>query len=275
MQVENRHHRSTLAFPFDPLRDDHAYFLGLLATDGTIRESDRNRGRISFELAERDAQLLAMLAKRIPYHATFQQRLRATNFRAEYRSTVLSFHDRRFREELAVLGYAAGPKALTAAPPIGPFDSTGFWRGVVDGDGSLGITSLGKPFVSLVTASEALRTGFVDLIRTLVEVAPNPMRNTRDGVFNITAWNEDAQEIVRALYLPGVIAIERKRVATGAILAWSRPDNWPRAYRAKRWSPDEDAVVLGEGTQHAIAERLGRTVQSVNLRRWRLRSRAA
>ena len=43
----------------------------------------------------------------------------------------------------------------------------------------------------------------------------------------------------------------------------------------KAWTPEEDAIVM-LGLPHAeTAKRLGRTAQSVNLRRWRLRKAAA
>jgi LAGLIDADG-like domain len=38
-----------------------------------------------------------------------------------------------------------------------PFSTNDYLRGLVDADGSVGITSLGLPFVSFTTASEDLR----------------------------------------------------------------------------------------------------------------------
>src|ERR1700733_972019 len=89
--------------PFDPIRDDHAYFLGLLATDGHIYETSRNRGRIAFELASRDASVLTDLAERIPYRSHLTRRRRATNFKTSHESAVLVFHDLGFRRTLARL----------------------------------------------------------------------------------------------------------------------------------------------------------------------------
>lgn len=112
----------------DPMRDEHAYFLGLLATDGNISETTRNRGRISFELGSRDADVLRSLAERIPAAGHLSTRSRTTNFRTGYESTVLAFHDLTLRREVAVLGYVAGRKFDTVGPPVGPYDERGFWR---------------------------------------------------------------------------------------------------------------------------------------------------
>jgi hypothetical protein len=265
--------RADLAFAFNPRRDDHAYFLGLFATDGTIYESSRNRGRVTFELCSTDASVLRVLADRIPYRSHFRDRYRNTNFAQGYRSVVLTFHDLRFRRELAALGYVAGKKSETVGPPRCVHDESGFWRGVVDGDGSLGMTGNERPFVSLVTASEQLRNAYVEFVARVAGVRPNPQRNARDRVFNIVVFDEPAQALVAQLYSDELIAIPRKLNAAKIVAAWRRPANRKRIdFERRKWTPEEDRSVLAGPPVAVIAAELGRTARSVNIRRWRLRA---
>src|SRR5665213_3655904 len=228
----------------DPRCDQHAYFLGLLATDGTISENTRNRGRVTFELGISDARILADLAREVPYRATLHERCRTTNFSANYRSGILSFFDLGLRRGLADLGYCAGRKSATVAPPRGPYNEIGFWRGVVDGDGSLGTIADGRPYASLITASQTLRDQYVDFVFRTTGSRPNPSRNRRDNVFNIVVYAEAAQQLASTLYTPGAIAIERKARAAETIKRWRRP-GWQRrvTFERRRWLPSEDQIL--------------------------------
>ena len=260
----------------DPLQDDHAYFLGLLATDGHIAESTRNRGRVSFELSAIDGSILRTLAARIPYRAHLSVRQRTTNFARNHISVVLNFHDLQLRHQLRDLGFGPGRKSSIIAPPRQPYNERGFWRGVLDGDGSLGMTGQNRPFVSLVTASETLRNAYVDFMHRTVGARPNPQRNQRDRVYNIVVFTETALQIVAELYSEDMIAIPRKLEAARFLSQWRRPPgSRRRTFECRRWSEEEDAVVLGGDPLATIAVKLRRTTCSVNLRRWRLRHRVA
>lgn len=256
----------------DPERDDHAYFLGLLATDGSISETSRNRGRVAFELGASDASILAELADRIPYRAHLSRRRRTTNFRADYDSAILSFHDLRLRRSLAALGFRSGKTATTIGLPTQAFNEIGFWCGVVDGDGSIGLTRTNRPFASFVTASERLRDGYVDFLYRVTGRRLNPNRNTRDRVYNIVVFDEGAQQIATTLYRNGTIAIERKAMSARLIADWKRP-GWKKriTFERRRWNPDQDQDVLSGTTHKEVAVKLGRTLQSVKMRHWRLR----
>jgi len=264
--------RGELPYSFDPLKDAHAYFLGLLATDGTIYESSRNRGRVSFELKASDAPVLRSLAEIVPYRSHFRYRCRDTNFARVYESAILTFHDLRFRRELSALGYVSGKKSQTTTVPRCEYDEIGFWRGVVDGDGSLGITGIDRPFVSLVTASQQLRDAYVEFVTRVAGTRPDPKRNARDRVFNIVVFDEPAQVLARRLYAEASIAIPRKAYAARVVQSWERPNNRKRVdFERRRWTPEEDRRVLESLPQALVAAELGRTVNSISIRRWRLR----
>ncbi|GAA2132488.1 hypothetical protein GALLR39Z86_23690 [Glycomyces algeriensis] len=79
-----------------------------------------------------------------------------------------------------------------------------------------------------------------------------------------------------AWYSPGAIGIDRKLKSATQVAAWAPDPTKVGRYGVarKRWTPEEDQIVR----VHSIAEAaklLGRTEQSVNLRRWRLRNAAS
>ena len=82
---------------------------------------------------------------------------------------------------------------------------------------------------------------------------------------------DSAVEFARWLYEDACIAMERKREAALAAADWERPAGMRARCNRKRWTPAEDAVVLRMSIKDA-AEALGRTKQSVSLRRWRLKA---
>ncbi|WP_082622779.1 LAGLIDADG family homing endonuclease [Terrabacter sp. Root85] len=70
--------------------------------------------------------------------------------------------------------------------------SRAYLRGVLDGDGSVGFTRTGAPFVSLVTASEPMARFFEDQVWEVCGVRRSTRRNTRDRVFNVMVTNTSA-----------------------------------------------------------------------------------
>ena len=70
----------------------------------------------------------------------------------------------------------------------------------MDGDGSLGMTGQGLPFISLVTKSEYLKEGYLDFLESHLGIKKNVSRNKRDGVYNIMSNSKPALVISNYLY---------------------------------------------------------------------------
>ncbi|WP_206340102.1 hypothetical protein [Blastococcus litoris] len=249
----------------------HAYFFGFAQTDGSHYAGTRQRGRLTIELSECDDALLHTFTTLFDVHSRVSYRQRTTNFGA-HRSATWTLCDLAFRRELTELGLPPGRKAVTAAPPITAFSVRDYARGLVDGDGSVGFTGTGLPFVSFVTASEALARFFCAQVSAVSGARRNPARNSRDGVFNPMVAGDPAAAFAEWLYPDGCLALERKHAAAKRVAAWTRPaDMRARPVAgARRWTAAEDADVVN-GTVEAAAIRLGRTPASVSVRRWRLR----
>ena len=247
-----------------------AYLFGFLQADGHLQESTRNRGRVSVELGAQDRWLVEQFAALVPFASSLRTRTRTTNFRQEYTSIVWEVCDRRFREALKAAGLTAGQKSRTVAAPNLPFAEADYWRGVVDADGSLGLTSLGFPFVSLITSSDALAADFLAFVDRVTGSEKTARRNTRDHVFNIAVFKEQAQTLARTLYADAAtLALPRKKAKASAMIAWRRPETMRRMSRQRPWNAEQDHFILSHALEESAA-RLGRTEKSVTMRLWRL-----
>ena len=277
---------STAAFPgthqaqrvpvgttFD-LRDPaSAYVFGFMQADGHHRAGPGKKGSIVVEIKAQDADLLQVMQEVLPWPTSISFRTRSTNFKesAEFASLTLCTLAGRMR--LLELGLPCGRKSASIAPPPEPFSHSDYLRGLFDADGSVGFTAKGSPFLSIVTASPATAEFTCAEILRVTGARREPRPNKRDGVMNIMVANDPAAELARWLYQDACIALARKQAAGLAVAAWERPSGMRARYAAKRWTPAEDAVVL-RMTQEEAARKLGRTIRSVSMRRWRLQRMA-
>lgn len=250
---------------------EFAYMFGFLQADGHLYANTRNRGKLTLELQAQDVWLLEQFVKLVPFYSSLKFRTRQTNFRDSHTSAVWSIHDRSFREALIARGFPVGKKSNILAIPDGEFSIVDYFRGIVDADGSLGLTAKGFPYVSLITASESLATEYIRFLYEKIECRKKTERNLRDRVFNIAVFKEDAQALVSCLYYPGGLALPRKVAKVPEIACWQRLSG-RRKYTTRSWCVEEDDYIL----HHTVEESalfLGRTIQSIKMRLWRLKSK--
>ncbi|MEW2315848.1 LAGLIDADG family homing endonuclease [Streptomyces bauhiniae] len=251
---------------------EYAYMFGFLQADGHLAKGPGQKGALSVELGLRDAAILRPFAELTPYRSRITERTRSTNFAATHTSVTWTLYALEARTKLNALGLPYGRKSGTIAPPRVEFSGHDYVRGLIDGDGSVGFTGKGRPFLGLTTASTAIAAYVCDYGAETTGVERTVRRNARDGMYNIVWTNEAAQRLAAALYYPDCLALDRKRTAARSVAVWVRPEGMRAAYTPRRWSPDEDRVLLGINSPTAAAEALGRTTQSCNLRLWRLRT---
>ncbi|GEM33678.1 hypothetical protein NN3_46850 [Nocardia neocaledoniensis NBRC 108232] len=257
----------------DPAIPAVAYVIGLLQTDGSHEGSLDGKGRISLELAVRDENVLLQVADILPCYSSIGRRSRSTNFADHSETATLRFYDRGTRQALANLGVPVGRKARHIEPPAQPFARADYLRGLLDGDGSIGFTRKGEPFISFVTASPTAAEFFCRAVRDVCGVERSCRPNQRDGVCNVMVLNRAAAQLAAWAWCePVVIGIERKRAAAALVAQWSPPAAKEGRYGVtrKQWTAADDDVVL-EHSPTVAAGLLGRTVSSVSARRWRLR----
>lgn len=209
------------------MNSQESYIYGLMLADGNLyfskdrrREVD-NRGRVSLEVNSRDKDICLKLFDIIP-NSKISQRIRDTNFKKNYSTCVFSNHQQAFREWLMSCGFPKEDKTFNAAPPTEIYNEIDFWRGFIDGDGSLGITAKNIPFVSLVTDSEAIKEAYLDFLFRFYGLKKKSSRNKRDGAYNIMVTNENAVKLAEDLYLSSDLYLDRKFKKAIQLQSWVR-----------------------------------------------------
>ena len=142
----------------------YAYLFGFIQTDGHLYNSTRDRGRLSIEINKQDEHILLAFKNFIPFHSSITERVRTTNFSANQKSVIWRVYDKRFRDYLEMWGLPNGSKSQLIKLPSGQFSKVDYFRGLIDGDGSLGLTAKGFPFLSLVTSSSKIAVGYIEFI---------------------------------------------------------------------------------------------------------------
>lgn len=203
-----------------------AYIFGLFQTDGHLSANTRNRGRLSLEINIKDQNIIHDIAKILPVTYTIKYRTRTTNFKKSNKSIILNIFDLSFRQELILLGLPIGNKSKIIKPPTTQYSEKDYWRGIIDGDGSLGFCKSGKyivPFISLITTSKNLYLAYKKFVFKIINHIVNINPNKRDNAYNIILKSEDAQKMINYLYSNSNIFIKRKQDIAKEIIKWKRP----------------------------------------------------
>ena len=151
--------------------EEKSYIYGLLLTDGSldIKDFKTYSGTVKLEVAYKDKDIIEKLYNIVPY-SSIKERTRKTNFSEEYHSIIFSNSRKSFINELIKMGFPLKDKTLLAEPPKIDYDIDAFWRGVIDGDGSLGLRKSKNgltPFLSLTTKSELLKNAFCNYLHDI------------------------------------------------------------------------------------------------------------
>ena len=186
------------------------YIYGFMLADGNLSLYERNRGKLSTEVNVRDADIVYKIDKILP-GGFIHERIRSTNFKKEaYKSITYSNYLLEVRNSFLERGFPAGKKSSIANVPKDAYSDKDFWRGFIDGDGSIGYTKDNIPYISLGTISENLYQAFIKFLQEKFGIVKKLHRNKRDNFYNITLKNEDAINVATYLYEGATIYLERK-----------------------------------------------------------------
>ena len=252
--------------------NEHAYLIGLFQTDGSL-SFNNGKFRLTLELSIKDIQILDKIQDLFnnEVHVGRSIRARKTNFKNNYTSCVLRFYSKDFINKYFTNWIPVGEKSEIISPPLW-CNSKDYIRGLIDGDGSLGITSTGIPFISLCTKSDLVKNYILEFLEKEFNIYKNISRNKRDSIYNISLFNEDAIKVSRFLYENNEISLPRKFSKFNEMLLWKR--NKPsRKGNPRKWKEHEDKMVISNN--FSIEEKikiLNRSKKSIQTRIWRLQS---
>jgi hypothetical protein len=260
----------------DLMDPNWAYFVGLCHTDGNMAQRTGEYYGSSYlriRLKVSDKSLLIKL--RTLFGGSVTTYKQVTNFTKgkPHEMASLNIYREAMHEELhQKCGMLYGRKAYDIAPPIERYAISDYWRGVIDGDGSIGFSASGRdhqwsiPFLSFGTMSEAMKNEFIKLVKTITGRTMISTRNQQYNMFIMSLYNEDAQKLIEFLYYPGCLALPRKMKKATNILRWKRPDGMKKI---TRWTPGEDQVISTYSVKSA-AKQLNRSIKCIYERRYTL-----
>jgi hypothetical protein len=201
----------------DELTPDAAYWLGIFFTDGTVTSWANRSDEVAVVLKRSDRGHLVKLrdflgsehaitpiapARVSPQYAAPNGGQGTGAFRYSFRSQRLA--DRVL--DLGRYGPAVNP-ALAA--------SRDFWRGCVDGDGTLGI-SCGVPQAKLF-GSQWLLSAFVDFLGPVSSWRPLNVRPSK-SIFVVSTSYQTAVKVTRRLYSGASTGLDRKMAVAERIM---------------------------------------------------------
>jgi transposase len=246
---------------FDELSPEAAYWVGFLFADGSVGRKRRS-GPISVRLSERDSKHLVKLQEFLNSSHTISI-APAGNYGgySSKPSMHLMFTSERLTQQLLSLGRYEGPISDLL------IQSRDFWRGVVDGDGSLGILETGYAYFGVV-GSRRLLEAFMSFLKSNELGARMTIRADKT-IFQVATAGHTAEKIVVFLYRDATVALDRKAASAAKIAAMSDTH-----LSAERFRLDQERARLAKiaawyqdgASLQQIGLRLG--VSNVTILRW-------
>ncbi|MGA2425659.1 MAG: hypothetical protein ABSG07_16770 [Terriglobales bacterium] len=206
---------------FDVLTSDAAYWLGFLFADGYVQPIRGKRAaQIKLILAEKDsAHLYAFAAFLESGHA-----IRHKVHNGSYGSNPCVNIDIPSTRLAKVLGTYGMRGVKTERMPVPELlQNRDFWRGVVDGDGSVLIVPRNDgrqphPVLQLV-GSRQIVFGFLNFVNKLHLTKINPKYVAAQHIWRVKFTYHAARKAIHALYSDASTSLARKKVVADRVLA--------------------------------------------------------
>lgn len=131
---------------FDSLNENSLYWLGFLATDGCLPSKGKG---IQFVLKESDWEHVDNFRKFVNFNGSVK-------FEKQNKSARIYFTSRPIRQRLIELKITP-VKSRTLSLSKELKNCKDFWRGCIDGDGSVGIKQSGYPFINFCGTEDMVR----------------------------------------------------------------------------------------------------------------------
>jgi len=214
-----------------------SYLLGFIQTDG---HRSKSTNAIYISLSYKDIDILSKIKEYLHIPNDIRIRIRDTNFKKQYKSCEFSFSWTYISEIINFI--PSGEKSFMICPPPIEYSEIDYWRGVIDGDGSLGFRYGGRgtmePYISLITKSDDLAIAFQEFVFKKYYSKNNSNKNKRDNCYNIALSNVNAQKVVNDLYYNNCFSLDRKIAKAKDIT------NFIIDIKNRQYSRDDDIILL-------------------------------
>lgn len=199
---------------FESITEESAYWTGFLMADGCVTDS----GVVSVALQLIDINHLEKFKKFLKSEHPIQTYEREADFSSlnrtqdackYYSQARISFSSVKIAESLKM--YGVTPRKSLSAKVKLLANNRHFWRGVIDGDGSIGLLKRGNiPFLSLI-GSKGIIKQFLKFVNCIVRNGVR-MRAAKDSTktFTVNFSANTAAQIVSFLYDNANVYLDRK-----------------------------------------------------------------
>jgi hypothetical protein len=193
---------------FDSLTDEAAYWIGFLLADGCISISP---GRHVVQLSQRksDSHHLQKFLNFIgsPTRPIYLRKsTKFKNYKCQDTASVVVC-SKVICDSLQKWGVHQRKSKIAEAPDCLVLNPH-FWRGVVDGDGWVGVQRKGTLAVLGLCGGRYLCEQFKEFIKTIVPTGSNVIKN--HSIFSIRIFARQAKLVLATLYPTDAIALSRK-----------------------------------------------------------------
>ena len=192
---------------FNRESEEAAYYFGLLLSDGNISD----RGKVTIGLQSKDRAILESLVSAAKLNSHVKDVSRSNT---DFESVQLCFTVKSLSASLSLLGLTPRKSLKEKAPDRFLFNRH-FWRGMVDGDGS--IASPNKARVYLCGGKEICEQflAYCKVINPTIDTQP---ALSAGGVWRTSITGSKAASILSELYCESNFKLERKFERAKAIL---------------------------------------------------------
>lgn len=245
------------------------YLFGLFGTDGHGRNDiNGHLSNMILELTKKDEDIIYCIHNLFPDTSSIGTRTRDTNFKKDHQSTILYFNQKEILGILEKGGFPLKDKTNQIKPPLFDYNKYDFWRGVLDGDGSVGFRDE-VPFISLTTKSEFLKESFVTFIFEETGKQLNPQRNKRDNIYNIMVTSTVATELAKKVWYDNCeIFLRRKFENAQLVKQWEKPN-----FKKRSWTNEEEEFLLNNSIENFRKEYPDRTILAIKRRLYTIKKR--
>ena len=193
---------------FDVVTEESAYWIGFLMADGSINDHGKGDKVISLALKDSDIghlEKFRAFLKSDHSICLYDQTLRGKDGAVLRRATI-NITSHRLADALA--SYGVVPRKSKTAKVVGLEWNRDFWRGAIDGDGSLYLRKQ-SPMISLA-GSHNLMSQFRDFVK---RHCPECNASLAQGktICSFATSSRYAQRLIEVLYRDCIVALDRKR----------------------------------------------------------------
>ena len=197
--------------------DNFAYVIGVIATDGNLSPDLRH-----LHITSKDYEMMQNCKKCLGIKNKIGKKARGGEKRKKY--YVLQFGDKNFFEFLLQLGLT--PKKSKTIPElkIPPKYFSHFFRGCIDGDGSISISTHPESQypqykIRLCSASKNfLEWILISCQKTFLVEGGSISKKDYSSVYTLRFGKSDSIKILKMIYLKNVVCLSRKREVANKIL---------------------------------------------------------